>query len=147
MRIKICQPYPTPVLANFLYIKMVSSMRRLQTTEWTIMCKARCKGIGCISKPSPMGRMIPEQVYTVLKCIVSNFAEFSLQIQYANYIRLIFRDYIGLQWVYACVCLSALRLLLTSEIHDMNPVWLVKPSSTISLWQLQSVSLVDMTLE
>ena len=80
---------------------------------------------------------------------MSNFAEFSLQIQFAKYVRLIFRVYLGLQCVYACIRLSALRLLMTSEIiwHDMDPIWLVKPSSTTSLWQLQSVTLVDMTLE
>ena len=149
MRIKICQPYPNPLLASFLYIKIVSSVRRLQATECTITCKARCKGIGCISKPSPRGRTIPEQMHTVLKCIMSNFAGFSLQIQYANYIRLTFGVYLGLRCVYACIRFSALRLLITSEMiwHNMDPVWLVKPSSTTSLCQLQSVTLVDMTLE
>ena len=39
------------------------------------------KGTGYPSNPNQMSEMIPEEVYEVFKCIMSNFAESSPRVQ------------------------------------------------------------------
>ena len=72
---------------NCLYINMVSYYIAEMTMHFqvhNIVSKAKCKGASYSSSPNPIGRTIPEQVYAVLKLVMSNFAESNLRVQFVS---------------------------------------------------------------